>query len=81
MTLKRILYRINEIAEMTGLSPKTLYQWATERRFPSYKSGGVVLVNYNEFMAFLEKDKREAKKVKMFTGSGLTDDIKPRKGE
>ncbi len=54
------LYRIKELSEMSSISEKTLYDWASQRRFSSYAPGGIVLIDINDFMAFLSEHKREA---------------------
>lgn len=58
-------YRIKELAEKFGIAAKTLYDWASQGRFPSYKPGSIVMVDINDFSAFLQVHKRKAAPIEV----------------
>ena len=55
------LLDVNEAAAMLGLSPKTLYQWAYERRVPVVKLFGRALrFRLSDIQALIAKSVRPA---------------------
>ena len=51
--LPRIAASLSELAEMTGVSERTLRRWAREEEMPTYRVGGRVLVHLGDFEGWL----------------------------
>jgi excisionase family DNA binding protein len=54
------LLDVNEAAEMMGLSPKTLYQWAYERRLPVVKLGSALRFRLSAIQDLIRTSERPA---------------------
>jgi excisionase family DNA binding protein len=54
------LLRVADVAELTQLSPSTIYQWAETGRIPSFRLGNRVRFDSGEIRQWLEKKKRRA---------------------
>ena len=46
-------YTIQDIAELLGISLRTVHRWTTSRRLPAYKIGGLLRVSEDDLRAFL----------------------------
>lgn len=46
---------VRQAAAIVRLSPKTIYGWIREGRFPGYKLNGTVRIDRAEFMEYLKK--------------------------
>lgn len=44
------LLSLKEVAEMLGVTPRTLYRWSTEGRFPVFRPGGLTLAEVTAFV-------------------------------
>lgn len=60
MTVAKRYANIKELAEYTGLSPKTLYDWAANGVIPSLKVGKKVLFDIPEVDTALARMKRHS---------------------
>jgi excisionase family DNA binding protein len=56
------LLDVNEAAEMLGLSPKTLYQWAHEQRLPVVKLGSALRFRVSVLQQLIRNSERPARK-------------------
>jgi excisionase family DNA binding protein len=46
-------YTIQEIANLLGISLRTVHRWTATRQLPAYKIGGLLRVSEDDLRAFL----------------------------
>ena len=46
-------YTIQEIADLLGISLRTVHRWTSSRQLPAYKIGGLLRVSEDDLRAFL----------------------------
>ena len=46
---------VRKLAADTGYSEATIYQWIREKRFTAYRPGRKILIDVEEYEAFLKK--------------------------
>lgn len=56
--MKKRYASIKEVSEYTSLSVKTLYDWASQGKFPSIKCGSRVLFDLSDIDQLMESLKR-----------------------
>ena len=54
------LLRAGEVAELLGVSPHTVLDWAEAGKLPSFKLGKAVRLRQSEILAWIENQRREA---------------------
>lgn len=57
------LIGINELSQLIGARKQTIYRWIHEQFIPHHKVGGLVRFRPSEIDAWLNKRKRQGKKV------------------
>ena len=55
--MRRQLINIRELAELTGLSVGTLYQWVSQRRIPFVKVGRLTKFDIRDIDEWIEGNK------------------------
>ncbi len=63
--MKRILIDIKELAELTGLSVGTLYQWVSQKKIPYVKCGRLTKFDIERIKKWLEEHSVEPEKLWM----------------
>jgi len=62
--MKDKLLNVKQVSEILGIKPKTLYQWKWRRLYLTFvKVGGSLRIAEKELMDFIEKRKRNPRKV------------------
>lgn len=51
---RRRYYKVQEVADLTGISSKTIYGLIREKKFPATKIGGSVRVQVDRLHSWLE---------------------------
>lgn len=51
------MYTIDEVAELLGLTKRTIYKYVTEKTLPAYKFGSAWRVGHDDLVQFIEDRK------------------------
>ncbi len=59
-SMEERLLNVNDTAQMLGISPKTLYDWARERKVSSIKLFGSLRFKLSDIQKLIKKCERKA---------------------